>query len=301
MRIKTLAVASAAGGCHHGSREAAASYYHGLVRQKPNVSCGIDAFYSRKHYKLSLLYKKLYRATQQCTKSKQPFLVVEGDHSSAIGTWSGVLDGLTKDESLGLIWLDAHMDAHTFRTSPSGNLHGMPVAALLGSQDKRLQKLYPGKRHLDPENLVIIGLRSYEEGEKTFLDSLGVEYHTLDSIRKPTSLEKAMSTIVEKLKKRCNRIGLSIDMDVIDPRDVPAVATPVANGIRGKQLVQALASSFKNKPLCGVEISEYVPAKDPDRRSLKLMSQLINSVYPSSENKFLGSSNSGIKSRSLPS
>ncbi|MBL4606546.1 MAG: arginase family protein, partial [Pseudomonadales bacterium] len=99
-----------------------------------------------------------------------------------------------------------------------------------------------------------------------------------------------------KLSQRCNQIGLSIDMDAIDPRDAPAVATPVANGIRGEALLYALSKALQNTQICGLEISEYVPIKDPDQRTLKLMSKLIKTVYPSSENKFLGSFNSGIKS-----
>jgi len=301
MRIKTLAVASAAGGRHRGGREAAQHYFERYLKQQPYFSCGIKQFSSHRHYKLGLLFRQVHHATQRCIQNKQPFLVVEGDHSSAIGTWSGVMDGLEPDQSLGLIWLDAHMDANTFQSSPTGNLHGMPVSTLLGTKDKRLQRLYPGKRHLRPENLILIGLRSYEAGEKALLDSLGVEYYTVDSLKTKGSLENVLSQSVKKLSGRCSKLGLSIDMDAIDPRDAPAVATPVANGIRGEALVQALAKALQSTQLCGLEISEYVPIKDPDKRTLKLMSKLVKAVYPSSENKFLGSSSSGIKSISWPS
>ena len=301
MRIKTLAVASAAGGRHRGGREAAHCYYEHCLKQRPFFSCGIRHSSSHRHYKLRRLFRQLHHATQNCVRSKQPFLVVEGDHSSAMGTWSGVMDGLEADQSLGLIWIDAHMDANTFQSSPTGNVHGMPVAALLDSKDRRLQKLYPGKKHLDPKNLILIGLRSYETGEKALLDSLGVEYYTVDSLKATGSLETILRRSVKRLEERCSQIGMSIDMDAIDPRDAPAVATPVAQGLRGRELVQAISKALQNITLCGLEISEYVPEIDPDQRTVRLISQLIKAVYPSSENRFLGSFNSGIKSISLPS
>lgn len=296
MRIKTLAVSSAAGGRHRGGRDAARCYYHHWLKQKPHFSCGIDRFGSHRHYKLQRLFRQLHHATQQCVQDKQSFLVVEGDHSSAIGTWSGVMDGLGPEKTLGLIWIDAHMDANTFHSSPTGNVHGMPVAALLGSGDARLQNLYPGRSHLDPKNLILIGLRSYEPGERSLLDSLGIEYYTIDALKTKGALDAVLTQAVSRLSKRCDQIGMSIDMDAIDPRDAPAVATPVAQGIRGKDLVSAIRNALKNITLCGLEVSEYVPEIDSDQRTVRLMSQLIKAVYPSSENRFLGSCNSGIKS-----
>ena len=300
MRIKTIAVASAAGGRHYGQREAAHHYFGDYLHQKPHFSYGIKQVNTQKHYKLAHLFKQIHHATHYCARHNQAFLMVEGDHSSAIGTWSGVMDGLGKDHALGLIWLDAHMDAHTFETSPSGNVHGMPLAALLGASDRRLSQLYPGKTYLKPQNLILIGLRSYEAKEKALLDALGVEYHTLDSLNAPDALSKVLQHAVHALQQRCTRIGLSIDLDVMDPRDAPAVATPVRQGIRRAQLLSALNLAFRHTSLCGVEISEYVPSKDHDGRTLKLMASLVKTLYPSNENKFLGSFNAGIKSICVP-
>lgn len=301
MRIKTIAVASAAGGRHYGQSEAAMRYFAGHLQQKPVFSYGITQASSRKQYKLARLFRQIHHATQYCASRQQPFLMVEGDHSSAMATWSGVMDALGKQSDLGLIWLDAHMDAHTFATSPSGNVHGMPLAALLGAADPRLAQLYPGRNYLKPENLILIGIRSYESGEKALLDRLGVEYHPLDSLKSPEALLRVLTQAVHRLHQRCDRIGLSIDLDVMDPRDAPAVATPVCNGLRRDPLLSALAQSFaQTNKLCGLEISEYVPCKDYDGRTLKLIDSLVKTLYASSENKFLGSFNTGIKAISVP-
>ena len=300
MKIKTLGIASAAGGHHHGGRKAQESYFKYFLGTQPTHSFGIKCFHARRHYKLKQLFQQIHHTTQRWARQDQAFLVVEGDHSSAMGTWSGVLDSLSTNESLGLIWLDAHMDAHTFHSSPSGNIHGMPIAALLGAEDTRLKKLYPGKRHLAPENLIIIGLRSYEAQEQALLDSLGVEYYDLSSIPAKGGLNSLLEQAVQRLSKRCTKVGLSIDLDVLDPRDAPGVATPVAKGIRSAGLIHALKKALKKTQLCGLEISEYVPDKDPDGRTLKLLGKLVDTTYPSNENKFLGSSRLGRRSMLLP-
>lgn len=300
MKIKTLGIASAAGGHHHGGRKAQASYFKHYLGTQPTHSFGIKCFYARRNYKLTRLFKQIHQTTQRWASQNQAFLVVEGDHSSAMGTWSGVLDSMPSNESLGLIWLDAHMDAHTFNTSPSGNIHGMPIAALLGTEDARLKQLYPGKRYLNPENLILIGLRSYEAEEQALLDSLGVKYYELSSIQAEGGLNSILEQSVQHLSERCSKIGLSIDLDVLDPRDAPGVATSVPKGIRGTSLINALKKALKKTQLCGLEISEYVPEKDPDGRTLKLLGRLVDTTYPSNENKFLGSSSSGRRSISLP-
>ena len=95
------------------------------------------------------LNKTISQFSQTCIQQHQPFMVISGDHSSAMGTWAGVLNALQPTHQLGLLWLDAHLDAHTYRSSPSGHCHGMPVAALLGKADARLRRLYPSLHYLN--------------------------------------------------------------------------------------------------------------------------------------------------------
>ena len=109
-------------------------------------------------------------------------IVLGGDHSCAIGTWAGV-KRFYRPDPLGLIWFDAHMDAHTRATSPSGNYHGMPLAILLGYGDERLVGLGGEAPILDPKRVCLIGVRNYEAKEKELLDSLDVKYFTADEVR----------------------------------------------------------------------------------------------------------------------
>ena len=121
-----------------------------FVRQKPEqkrLQLQWHMLYPEKHgskeEKLSRLNKSISRFTQYWTEKNQAFLVIGGDHSCALGSWGGVLNGLQQTGEFGLIWLGAHMDAHTFATSPSGNVHGMPLAALPGKADKNWRRCIP--------------------------------------------------------------------------------------------------------------------------------------------------------------
>ncbi|MBT3815129.1 MAG: arginase, partial [Methylococcales bacterium] len=135
-----------------------------------------------KYAKLRHLNKTISQYTRYWSESNIPFLVIGGDHSCAMGIWSGVLQSLKHQRDFGLIWLDAHMDAHTYFTSPTQNIHGMPIAALLGTTDKQLAHLYPGNKFIKPENLVLMGIRSFEAQEYKLLKTRGIKIIFSDSI-----------------------------------------------------------------------------------------------------------------------
>jgi arginase len=248
---------------------------------------------------------RLYRLNQQAseftrywTEARRPFLVIGGDHSCAMGTWPGVLKALPETEELGLIWIDAHMDAHTFETSPSGNIHGMPVSALLGKADARLSALYPANRYIKPENLIQIGIRSYEQEEYALLQEAGVRIIFADQI---THLAQTLQAAIEQLSQTCLMIGISLDLDFIDPIDAPGVETPAPGGFRAAELMAALRSVNRHAKLCGLEISEYNPENDPDNKTLDLIKAIIEAFYADNRpNKSLGSSSSGINGISVP-
>ncbi len=213
----------------------------------------------------------------QCLKQDQPFLVVGGDHSCALGTWSGILNTLDKSKKLGLIWLDAHLDAHTFSTSPSGNIHGMPVAALLGCADKKLARFYPTHHTINAENLKMIGIRSYEEKEYQLLKQQHVHITFADKI---SNLTQLLSSTVSQLSQRCELIGISIDLDVVDPKDAPGVETPVDEGIRADELIKAISAVRNNRKICALEISEFNPENDVNNKTLHLIKALVDAFYP---------------------
>lgn len=229
-----------------------------------------------KEEKLSGLNRSISRFTQYWTEQNQPFLVIGGDHSCALGTWGGVLNGLQRPDQFGLIWLDAHMDAHTFATSPSGNIHGMPLSALLGKADKKLAEMYPGSGFIRPENLILIGVRSYEDDEYDLLKQAEVEVVFAERIN---GFAKELIKAIGRLSLSCRVIGISIDLDVIDPEDAPGVETPVQGGIKAYELIEALRLINRHPKVCGLEISEFNPEKDSENKTLYLMKDIIEAFY----------------------
>ena len=229
-----------------------------------------------KDEKLAKLNQSISRFTQHWTEQNQPFLVIGGDHSCALGTWGGVMNGLQQPGKFGLIWLDAHMDAHTFATSPSGNIHGMPLAALLGRADQRLAAMYPGSGFVKPENLILIGVRSYEHQEYDLLKQAGVEIVFAEQIDR---LADVLIKAIDKLSRSCELIGISIDLDFIDPGDAPGVETPAPGGIKAVELLEALSLINRHPLICGLEISEFNPENDSENKTLQLMKAMIEAFY----------------------
>jgi arginase len=261
-----------------------------------------------KEDKLASINKAISRFTEDRTHENQRFLVIGGDHSCAMGTWGGVLNGLQLPDRFGLIWLDAHMDAHTYLTSPSGNVHGMPVAALLGKSDEKLAAIYPSYHFITPAYLILIGVRDYEQEEYGLLKHAGVEIVFANQMN---GVVPALIKAVNKLSMTCHTVGISIDLDVIDPADAPGVETPVKDGIKAKELLTALSLIKGHPKICGLEMSEFSPEKDINHKTLYLMKAIVEAFYgepdfeylleSSKPNKFLGSSSSGTKSNPVPS
>ncbi|MFN3234664.1 MAG: arginase [Gammaproteobacteria bacterium] len=218
--------------------------------------------------------KDLANTTEKLIKEKQKFCVIGGDHSLAVGTWSGVEHALEPHGSLGLIWIDAHKDAHTFETSETGNIHGMPVASLLGHGDDKLTKILSDHTKLKPENLCIIGARCYELAEHELLESLNVKVYHM-----PEVLERGVVEVLEEARQLVSQntagYGISLDLDGIDPEDAPGVGTPEEGGIPAKDLLKAFSHINNDANLVGFEIVEYNPHLDIDHKTEKLIIELI--------------------------
>ena len=219
--------------------------------------------------------------TKQCIQHHEFFTVIGGDHSSAIGTWSGVANGLRPKGALGLIWIDAHLDAHTPETSYTGNIHGMPLAALLGAGHSELTHIQDNLPKLLPENICIIGARSFEESERDFLHQQGVRIFYIDEV-----LTRGFDTVFQEaltlVKQHTCAYGLTIDPDAIDPQDAPGVSTPEKNGIPASDLRHVLKKyasvDRKNQRLCGIEITEFNPSNDIDQKTEHLIMELLELI-----------------------
>lgn len=204
-------------------------------------------------------------------------LVLTGDHSCAVGVWAGVSRALQPRGHLGLVWVDAHLDCHTAATSHTGAINGMPLAALLGSGEESLTQCGgPGAKIL-PDNLCIVGARSYEEEELRFLSELGVRVFFSDEVSR-RGIGAVMRDAVELAGAGTAGFGLSIDIDAIDPREAPGVGTPAAGGIAAAELCASLQGLAGNPSLAAIEISEYNPSRDRDGRTARILMQLVDAL-----------------------
>src|SRR5207302_8842999 len=181
--------------------------------------------------------KYLKEITATCTKhadlvlktleaGKVP-LVLGGDHSVAVGTVAGVAEYYrSQGQRIGLIWIDAHSDINTPETSPSGNVHGMPLASIMGLGPAELSNIFGFSPKVLPENCVLVGVRDVDAAEKENIRHAGVEVFTMRDID-----ERGMRAVMEEALRMAGRgtagYHISLDMDWIDPEDAPGVGTPV--------------------------------------------------------------------------
>jgi arginase len=207
------------------------------------------------------LCSRLANRVQGALNSGHFPLVVGGDHSCAIGTWSGVHKWLGARGSLGLIWIDAHMDSHTKDTTPSGALNGMPLACLLGYGEPALTAIAAAVPKLRPEHVCLLGVRSYEKAEAALLTKLGVRVIGMEEIRK----RGVTATLAEAMAVAGNGTagyGVSLDLDVLDPAEESGVGSPVPGGLLCSELENALRQLRDDPKMLAMEIVEYNPHHD---------------------------------------
>lgn len=218
------------------------------------------------------LSTQLAHSTAQSVSNHHFFVTIGGDHSAAIGSWSGAAKAVP---TLGLIWFDAHMDAHTPQTTPSHNVHGMPLAILLGHGEPTLTTIATPHPKLKPENVVLMGVRSFESGEAALLKQLGVTVFYMDDIKK-----LGMKTVIEKtiaiVTQHTTHFGISIDLDGFDPMDVPGVGSPAADGIRVNDFLPHFSLIAHHPNLIGADIVEFNPARDQNQQTEKVAMQLLS-------------------------
>lgn len=218
---------------------------------------------------------RLRDEVQTCLASEQKVVVIGGDHSIALGSVAGTL---AYDENAAVIWFDAHGDVNTEETSPSGNIHGMPVAALLGLCSSDLNKV--AKPYLKPSNIFWIGVRDLDEGEKMLAKQYGLTMFSAQEVRRMRMAE-VMRTIAERLRQqKVKTLHLSFDIDGMDPSIVSATGTAVPEGLQQgdfEEFVQAL--SFEEMPeLRVLDFVEYNPAMDVDGKTLRWCKEALKEL-----------------------
>ena len=206
-------------------------------------------------------------------------LVIGGDHSCAIGTWSGVKRALGAQARLGLIWIDAHMDSHTVATSQTQHIHGMPLASLLGHGDPRLTGVAGTGPKLLPEDVCLIGVRSFESEEAALLKQLGVRVYFMHEVRR-RGLSEVFAEALQRVGEHTTAYGISIDLDALDPAEGPGVGTPVPGGLLRADMTDALALAHGDEKLLAVEIVEYNPYLDEHFVTARAIHDLCQSLIP---------------------
>jgi arginase len=204
-------------------------------------------------------------------------LVLGGDHSLSVGS----IRGAAKNRKLGVIWVDAHADFNTPETTPSGNIHGMPLAALCGLGDPRLTSLWDETPPvLDPQRVAVIGARDLDPGEKQNLRQAGVMVQSMEQIDRlgmVTALERA----IERVSRDVDGIYLSFDMDSLDPRHAPGVGTPVPGGLTFREAHLACEVVAETGKLIGMDMVEVNPILDEQNQTAILAVEFIRSALGS--------------------
>jgi len=206
-------------------------------------------------------------------------LVIGGDHSCAVGTWSGVKRALGAQARLGLIWIDAHMDSHTVATSSTQHIHGMPLASLLGHGDARLTGVAGAGPKLLPEDVCLIGVRSFESEEAALLKQLGVRVYFMHEVRR-RGLSDVFAEALQRVGEHTTGYGISIDLDALDPAEGPGVGTPVPGGLLRAEITDALVLAHGDEKLLAVEIVEYNPYLDEHFVTARAIHDLCQSLIP---------------------
>jgi len=202
-------------------------------------------------------------------------VVLGGDHSIAAGTLSGIAAYFKKKEKkIGLIWLDAHGDINTPESSPSGNVHGMPLAAAMGYGAIELVELQGFKPKVEPQNISLVGIRDLDSQEKKLAKKSGVHVFTMRDIDE-RGMREVMSDALKYAMDDTDGISVSLDMDFVDPSDAPGVGTPVRGGVTYREAHLAMEMIADTEAMVSLEIVEINPVIDEHNRTALLGVELV--------------------------
>ncbi len=200
-------------------------------------------------------------------------LVLGGDHSVSLGS----VAGSTTDRTAGIIWIDAHGDFNTAESSPSGNIHGMVLAALVGHGDSRLINVgYPGAK-VDPGNVALIGVRSLDAGERSLLKSCSIKVFTMHDVDR-LGLPQVIAEATEIAGQGVDGIHLSLDLDVVDPLQAPGVGTPVFGGLTFRETHLAMELLAESQRVMSMDVVEVNPILDSHNETARLAVQFTLSA-----------------------
>ncbi len=206
-------------------------------------------------------------------------LVLGGDHSIAAGTVSGIAAFARRQgKRLGLLWVDAHGDINTPESSPSGNIHGMPVATLLGFGPDKLTGIGGKGPKLDPANIALVGIRSLDDGEKRRLKETGVQVHTMSDVDRHGIL-RIMKKALTRVTDGTDYVHVSFDLDAVDPTVAPGVGTPVKGGLDYREAHLIMELLHDSGVMTSLEMVEVNPILDQGNASATFAVELVQSAF----------------------
>lgn len=222
--------------------------------------------------------RRLAEMVESALQRRRFPLILGGDHSVAVGTIGGVSNHLSKKRRrLGVIWIDAHADMNTPQTTPSGNVHGMPLACVVGMGPKELTQLSGNAPMVHPKNVALVGIRDVDILEKPHVKNSGVRAFTMRDID-----ERGMRVVMqEAIEIACSGTAgfhCSLDMDSVDPDEAPGVGTPVRGGITYREAHLAMEIVCDSRRMTSMEVVEVNPVIDIANRTANLAVELVMSA-----------------------
>ena len=206
-------------------------------------------------------------------------IVLGGDHSLAAGSIAGAAAHLAaRGARLGVIWIDAHGDLNTPATSHSGNVHGMPLAHLLGHGDAALTSVGDITPAVRARDVALIGVRDLDDGERDHIAAWGIRTHTMRAIDE-RGIKDVVADAVRAASEETDGLWVSFDMDVVDPEQAPGVGTPVAGGLSYREAHTAMELVADSGKLIGFDLVEVNPVLDERNRTAALGTDLVLSAF----------------------
>ncbi len=256
----------------------------------------IQSPYAKRIHGVLTVNERISKAVSEAIKNHFFPLVLSGDHSNAAGTIAGIKIAKPKSK-LGVIWIDAHADLHTPYTTPSGNMHGMPMAASINEDNmemkvhdldektakqwEQLKSLGKIKQKVLPEDVVFIALRDFEKEEKYLIDKHGMKVITTAEVRR-AGAENVVRKALRHLSD-CSDIYVSFDVDSLDSSISKGTGTPVSNGLREREVEDLISKFMMNRKICCFEITEVNPTLDKEN----LMAEIAFNVLQRSVNMLM--------------
>ena len=256
----------------------------------------IQSPYGKRIQGVLTMYERISKAVADSLRANFFPVILSGDHSNAGGTIAGIKMARPASK-LGVIWIDAHADLHTPFTTPSGNMHGMPVATAIAEDNRELQVHEPDEKTVQawnklktlggidqkvlPEDVVFISLRDFEKEEKHLIDKYNMKVITTSDVRRNGA--ESVSRKVLRYLSDCTDIYVSFDVDSLDSVISRGTGTPVSNGLREREAEDLISKFMQNRKVCCFEITEVNPTLDKEN----LMAEIAFNILQRSVNALM--------------